>query len=60
MYLNALYTVYLANIFPDIGIHTHDTESADWCVSVVEPEPDFLAGAGAGDKEPAPPFCYVI
>ena len=27
--------------------------------SVVEPEPDFLAGAGAGEKTPAPDCCYV-
>ena len=24
------------------------------------PEPDFFAGAGAGEKEPAPACCYVI
>ena len=28
--------------------------------SVVEPEPDFLAGAGAGEKKPATACCYVI
>ena len=28
--------------------------------SVVEPEPDFFAGAGAGEMEPAPACCYMI
>ena len=28
--------------------------------SVVEPEPDFFAEAGAAEKEPAPAFWYVI
>ena len=28
--------------------------------SVVEPEPDFFAGAGAREKEPAPACSYVI
>ena len=27
--------------------------------SVVEPEPDFLAGAGAGEKAPAPGCCCL-
>ena len=27
--------------------------------SVVEPEPDFLAGTGAGENEPAPGYCCV-
>ena len=27
--------------------------------SVVEPEPDFLAGAGAGEKALAPGCCYL-
>ena len=29
-------------------------------VSVVEPEPDFLAGAGAGEKAPAPSCCCLV
>ena len=32
-------------------------------ISVVEPEPDFLAGAGAGEKAPAPvlaPGCCCL
>ena len=28
--------------------------------SVMVPEPDFFAGAEAGEKEPAPACCYVI
>ena len=29
-------------------------------VSVVEPEPDFFAGTGAGENEPAPGCCCVL
>ena len=30
-----------------------------WSASVVEPEPDFFAGAEAGEKEPAP-ACFAM
>ena len=43
-------TKFQIKLSPRSGIET----------SNVEPEPDFFAGTGAGEKEPAPACCYVI
>ena len=41
-------------------IFVKDIDAVLWSRSWPEPEPDFFARAGAGEKELAPACCYVI
>ena len=47
-----------------LSSHPHSHHSIHFMIctptcSVVEPEPDFLGGAGAGEKAPAPGCCCL-
>ena len=52
---------WLRNTDHDLAkLSNTETKSRDnTVISVVEPEPDFLAGARAGEKAPAP-GCYCL
>ena len=48
-----------ANIYRDDRSSCSGSHSARVLRSVMEPEPVFLAGAGAGEKAPAPGCCCL-